>query len=88
MASRNGAKHEGTGPRQLTGRTMSDHIVVFDGNPRLIGQTVAVDVVEATSFTLFGKVVTDEQVGVDRAGYGNTMGRHEATVRRIGLPVV
>ena len=27
------------GRAQLTGRTMTDHIVVFDGNERLIGQT-------------------------------------------------
>ena len=29
------------GPVQLTGRTRTDHIVVFDGNPRLAGQTEA-----------------------------------------------
>ncbi len=52
------------GPVQLTGRTMTDHIVVFEGNERLIGQTVAVRVEEATAFTLFGTVVTGEQVGV------------------------
>jgi tRNA-2-methylthio-N6-dimethylallyladenosine synthase len=55
---------ETTGPMQLTGRTMTDHIVVFEGNERLIGQTVAVHVEEATAFTLFGTVVTGEQVGV------------------------
>jgi tRNA-2-methylthio-N6-dimethylallyladenosine synthase len=54
-----------TGPVQLTGRTMTDHIVVFDGNERLIGRTVQVHVEEATSFTLFGRVVTGEQVGVE-----------------------
>ena len=51
------------GPIQLTGRTMTDHIVVFDGNKRLIGQTVQVLVEEATAFTLFGTVVTGEQIG-------------------------
>ena len=30
------------GSTQLTGRTMTDHIVVFDGTRRLIGQTVTV----------------------------------------------
>src|SRR4029078_8766661 len=42
--SKFGERQPSTGPRQLTGRTMTDHIVVFDGNPRLIGQTVAVAV--------------------------------------------
>jgi hypothetical protein len=50
----------------LTGRTRTDHIAVFDGNERLIGQTVGVRVDEATAFTLFGTVVTGEQVGVVR----------------------
>jgi tRNA-2-methylthio-N6-dimethylallyladenosine synthase len=53
-----------SGPKQLTGRTMTDHIVVFEGNERLIGRTVAVRVEEATAFTLFGTAVTGEQVGV------------------------
>ncbi len=52
------------GPVQLTGRTTTDHIVVFAGNERLVGRTVAVRVEEATAFTLFGTVVTGEQVGV------------------------
>ncbi len=40
--SKNALKHDhGTGPKQLTGRTMTDHIVVFDGNARLVGQTRA-----------------------------------------------
>lgn len=53
------------GPRQLTGRTMTDHIVVFEGGNRLIGKTIPVRIEQATSFTLFGQVITDEQVGVD-----------------------
>jgi tRNA-2-methylthio-N6-dimethylallyladenosine synthase len=64
-ASKTALKHEtGPGPKQLTGRTMTDHIVVFEGNERLIGQMVQVYIEEATAFTLFGKVVTDEQIGV------------------------
>ncbi len=47
---------------QLTGRTSTDHIVVFEGNNRLIGQMVPVAVHEATAFTLFGSVVTTEQI--------------------------
>jgi tRNA-2-methylthio-N6-dimethylallyladenosine synthase len=62
--SKNAFKGETTGgPIQLTGRTPTDHIVVFDGSERLSGHTVRVVVEEATSFTLFGSVVTGRQVG-------------------------
>jgi len=65
--SKTALKHEtGTGPKQLTGRTPTDHIVVFEGNERLIGRTVHVRVEEASTFTLFGTVITGEQVGVER----------------------
>ena len=75
-----------SGPLQLTGRTMTDHIVVFEGNERLIGRTVSVQIEEATAFTLFGTVVTDEQVGVEDRSLDR---RPEPVVRRrIGLPVV
>jgi tRNA-2-methylthio-N6-dimethylallyladenosine synthase len=47
---------------QLTGRTMWDHIVVFDGTERQIGQILPVTIYEATAHTLFGAVVT-EHVG-------------------------
>jgi tRNA-2-methylthio-N6-dimethylallyladenosine synthase len=65
--SKTALKHDAAhGPLvQLTGRTMSDHIVVFEGNERLVGQSVAVTVEEATAFTLFGSIVTGEQIGVD-----------------------
>src|SRR5207249_2931795 len=57
-------KHESSGgPMQLTGRTQTDHIVVFEGNERLTGASVDVMVDDASSFTLFGTVVTDECVG-------------------------
>src|SRR5438876_8734303 len=49
--SKTAGKHESSAPLQLTGRTRSDHIVVFDGNPRLAGQTVAVDIEDATAVT-------------------------------------
>ena len=68
---------------QLTGRTMTDHIVVFDGTDRLIGQTVQVHIDEATAFTLFGTVVTVEVVGVESEA---ACGLAAAT--RIGLPLV
>jgi tRNA-2-methylthio-N6-dimethylallyladenosine synthase len=61
--SKTALKHLGDGPRQLTGRTRTDHIVVFDGNERLAGRTVQVEIAEATAFTLFGTVVTGEHVG-------------------------
>ncbi|MEQ8847118.1 tRNA (N6-isopentenyl adenosine(37)-C2)-methylthiotransferase MiaB [Botrimarina sp.] len=49
----------GEGPLQLTGRTMCDRIVVFEGNPRQIGQTLPVAVYDANAHTLFGEVVTE-----------------------------
>src|SRR5262249_22092508 len=89
--SKTALKHEETGPKQLTGRTRTDHIVVFDGNPRLIGQIVAVDIVEATAFTLFGKVVTEERIGVHCREVSGAIGNVDekvTTERRIGLPVI
>ena len=44
---------------------MADHIVVFDGAERLIGHTVRVAVTDASPFTLYGDVLTDEVVGAD-----------------------
>jgi tRNA-2-methylthio-N6-dimethylallyladenosine synthase len=62
--SRLGAK--ATGPvMQLTGRSMADHIVVFDGTERLIGHTVRVAIDDASPFTLYGNVLTDEVVGAE-----------------------
>lgn len=49
----------GTDHPQLTGRTMTDHIVVFDAPSRLIGQIVPLAIEDASSFTLFGRVLTD-----------------------------
>jgi tRNA-2-methylthio-N6-dimethylallyladenosine synthase len=71
---------------QLTGRTPTDHIVVFEGNERLIGHTVSVAIEEATSFTLFGTVVTGEWNGMEREV--KSPGRSEPLSRRIGLPLV
>jgi tRNA-2-methylthio-N6-dimethylallyladenosine synthase len=74
-----------SGPIQLTGRTMTDHIVVFEGNPRLVGQTAEVHIREATAFTLFGEVITGEHIG----GEGCCELPVSAPVgRRFGLPVV
>src|SRR4051794_12810690 len=48
---------------QLVGRTPCDRIVVFDGNPRLIGEIIPVAIYEVGAHTLFGVVVTDHRVG-------------------------
>jgi tRNA-2-methylthio-N6-dimethylallyladenosine synthase len=91
--SKNALKHDnGSGPKQLTGRTMTDHIVVFEGNPRRIGQTVQVSIRESTAFTLFGDVLTGEQIGAAVAGCdaGEEGGAVPAVEsgRRFGLPLV
>ena len=44
---------------QLVGRTPCDRIVVFDGNPRLIGEIVPAAIYDVSSHTLFGAVVTE-----------------------------
>jgi tRNA-2-methylthio-N6-dimethylallyladenosine synthase len=43
---------------QLTGRTMCDRIVVFEGNRRQIGQILPVTIYDANAVTLFGHIVT------------------------------
>jgi tRNA-2-methylthio-N6-dimethylallyladenosine synthase len=43
---------------QLTGRTMCDRIVVFEGTRRQIGETLPITIDAANAFTLFGSVVT------------------------------
>jgi tRNA-2-methylthio-N6-dimethylallyladenosine synthase len=80
-------KHEAEGSPllQLTGRTMTDHIVVFEGNERLVGRTVPVVVEEATAFRLFGTVLTGEQVGVAEAGGG---AGPQGGKQRIALPLL
>jgi tRNA-2-methylthio-N6-dimethylallyladenosine synthase len=90
--SKTALKHDaGSGPKQLTGRTMTDHIVVFEGNERLIGQTVRVRIEEATAFTLFGTVETGEQIGVtnEEAEASNPIAsRQEQARNRLELPLV
>jgi tRNA-2-methylthio-N6-dimethylallyladenosine synthase len=72
---------------QLTGRTMTDHIAVFDGTDRLIGQTVTVDVTDASAFTLYGTVRTTETIGADAAPVSREA-QPSAPRRRIGLELV
>lgn len=57
------AKHRGEDSGdivQLVGRTPCDRIVVFDGNPRLIGQLLPVAIYDVAPHTLFGAVVTHD----------------------------
>jgi hypothetical protein len=62
---------------------MTDHIVVFDAPDRLTGRTVTVDVDDASGFTLFGRVRTEELIGV--TGEAVSMPPHP---RRVSLDVV
>ncbi|MFO0937514.1 MAG: tRNA (N6-isopentenyl adenosine(37)-C2)-methylthiotransferase MiaB [Gemmataceae bacterium] len=73
--------------QQLTGRTMTDHIVVFDAPERLLGQLVDVEIDDATSFTLYGKVKTAsyESSGLRSREFGTTAPRGP---KRIGLDLV
>lgn len=43
---------------QLTGRTMCDRIVVFEGNRRQVGEVLPITIYDANAHTLFGTVVT------------------------------
>jgi tRNA-2-methylthio-N6-dimethylallyladenosine synthase len=45
---------------QLTGRAHDDRIVVFQGNPRQVGQILPVTICDCTAHTLIGEVVTQE----------------------------
>ena len=52
-----------SGPVQLMGRTRCDRIVAFEGNPRLAGELVDIDVRDCTPTTLLGEVHTRTAVG-------------------------
>ncbi|ODA39332.1 tRNA-i(6)A37 methylthiotransferase [Desulfosporosinus sp. BG] len=45
-----------TNPQRLTGRTRGNELVVFNGNPEIIGSLVNVRIVEAGSWTLVGDI--------------------------------
>lgn len=83
-ALKGGADPTATEPQQLSGRTHSDHIVVFEGNPRLIGQLVEVELTAATPYTLFGEVQTGEQVGIEESRELLA----ERVNRRLALPLL
>ena len=55
---------------QLTGRTMCDRIVVFDGPGRLVGQILPIEIERASVVTLFGRVATREVAGASVAAAG------------------
>jgi len=44
------------------GRTDCDRIVVFDGNPRLAGTMVEVDIHDCPPTTLLGNIVTRQTI--------------------------
>ena len=48
----------------MTGRTHCDRIVVFDGNRRQAGQFLKVQIDDASSHTLIGRVKTVEVVTI------------------------
>jgi tRNA-2-methylthio-N6-dimethylallyladenosine synthase len=58
------ARRQGTdGPLvQMTGRTLDDRIVVWDGNTRQAGQLLPIQIQDAYPFTLLGTVVTQHVV--------------------------
>jgi tRNA-2-methylthio-N6-dimethylallyladenosine synthase len=45
------------GGGQLTGRTMTDHIVVFDGPRSVVGQILPMQIIEASPFTLYAGAI-------------------------------
>ena len=75
-------ERQAPGVRQLTGRTMTDHIVVFDGHDRLVGQTLKVKVNEASPFTLYGAAETGVVDGM------SLNSRTPEALRRVGLPLL
>ncbi len=81
--SRHGERSDGL-IQQYTGRAMTDHIVVFEGTDRLIGQTLQVHIDNASSFTLFGTVLTTETSG----STGQPIPTPRAVPSRIGLKLV
>lgn len=76
-------ERQAPGARQMTGRTMTDHIVVFDGDDRMIGQTVTVQVAEASPFTLYG-----DAEGVDCSHLPEPSWAAKVNATRRELPLV
>ena len=53
---------------QMTGRTHCDRIVVFDGNRRQAGEFINVQIDDASSHTLIGRVQTVEVISIGGIG--------------------
>jgi tRNA-2-methylthio-N6-dimethylallyladenosine synthase len=53
--------------RQLAGRTENNRVVNFDGAPRMIGHLIDVEITEALSHSLRGRVIVDDLPSVDAA---------------------
>ena len=53
---------------QMTGRTICDRIVVFDGNRRQAGQLMDIQIDDVSSHTLIGRVKTVEVVSLGMPG--------------------
>ena len=62
---------------QYSGRSSCDRVVVFEGRERLVGSMVPVLIEDASVVTLFGHIVTSEQVG--NTLQGQTLGTHGGT---------
>jgi tRNA-2-methylthio-N6-dimethylallyladenosine synthase len=60
-AALKGRSHEPDEHPQLVGRTRCDRIVVFEGNPRLVGSLTHVHVFDCSPTTLVGTIVTGER---------------------------
>ncbi len=62
--SRSTARRDGwEGEDQLSGRSVCDRIVVFDGRQHLVGSMLKVRIEDASAVTLFGVVATTERIG-------------------------
>ncbi len=64
---------------QLTGRTVRDQIVVFEGDRRLIGEILPVEITETNAFTLFGRIATGNGNAKKSDHHGN---RSASTISR------
>jgi len=73
--------------RQLTGRTMTDHIVVFDGPERLVGRTLRVRIEDASAFTLYGAMEA-EALGDDSPTASNASATPSPACNRYSLTVI
>ncbi len=88
--SKNALRAGPSGPIvQLTGRTMTDHIVVFDGPVTLTGSLLDVDIDDATAFTLFGTLWSQSHVDPPPATAPTDGGAGpEPAIGRLSLPLV